>query len=159
MIADRGGMPATLVPATRGQRRFAAIVVAASALVFVALAPFAKTPLAPVWGFIPTYEAALVVIDNATHLAFLDVCSLGRDQGGVLQIAKAAGVPVPDSLLSLYADGCATKYLKPEDAWPLIDHIVTAQLRSGFGLDAEAVGLGPELSAAWSPIDVKVEDA
>lgn len=101
----------------------------------------------------------LVVIGNASHLAFLDVCTLGRDQGGVLQIAKAAGVPVPDSLLSLYADGCATKYLKAEDAWPLIDHIVTAQLRSGFGLDAEAVGLGPELSAAWSPIDVKVEDA
>src|SRR5712692_9950758 len=66
MIADRGGMPATLVPATRGQRRFAAIVVAASALVFVALAPFATTPLAPVWGFIPTYEAALVVIDFVT---------------------------------------------------------------------------------------------
>jgi predicted dienelactone hydrolase len=101
----------------------------------------------------------LVVIGNATHLAFLDVCTLGRDQGGVLQIAKAAGVTVPDSLLSLYADGCATKYLKPEDAWPLIDHVVTAQLRSGFRLDAEAVGLGPELSAAWSPIDVKVEDA
>jgi dienelactone hydrolase len=101
----------------------------------------------------------LVVIGNATHLAFLDVCTLGRDQGGVLQIAKAAGVAVPDSLLSLYADGCATKYLRPEDAWPLIDHIVTAQLRAGFGLDAAAVGLGPELSAAWAPIEVKVEDA
>src|SRR5438132_9454623 len=66
MIADRGGMPATLVPATRGQRRFAAIVVAASALIFVVLAPFAKTPLSPVWGFIPTYEAALVVNDLVT---------------------------------------------------------------------------------------------
>jgi predicted dienelactone hydrolase len=101
----------------------------------------------------------LVVIGNATHLAFLDVCTLGRDKGGVLQIAKAAGVNVPDSLLSLYADGCAAKYLKPEDAWPLIDHVVTAQLRSAFGIDKAAVGLGPELSAAWAPIDVKVEDA
>jgi predicted dienelactone hydrolase len=101
----------------------------------------------------------LVVIGNATHLAFLDMCTIGRDQGGVLQIAKAAGVPVPDSLLSQYADGCATKYLKAEDGWPLIDHIVTAQLRAGFGLDAKAVGLGPDLSAAWAPIDVKVEDA
>ena len=101
----------------------------------------------------------LIVIGNATQFAFLDVCTLGRDKGGVLQIAKAAGVNVPDSLLSLYAGGCAANYLKPEDGWPLIDHVVTAQLRSAFGIDTKAVGLGPDLSAAWAPIDVKVKDA
>ena len=58
--------PATLLPATRGQSRFAGAVVAASFAVFVLLAPFAKTPLTPVWGFIPTYEAALVVNDLVT---------------------------------------------------------------------------------------------
>ena len=100
----------------------------------------------------------LVVIGNATHLSFLDVCALGGDQGGVLQIAKAAGVTIPDSLLSLYTDGCDAKYLKAEDAWPVIDQVVTAQLRSAFGIDKQPVGLGPELSAAWAPIDVKVQD-
>src|SRR5438132_8760805 len=66
MTDDRSRMPATLLPATRGQRRFAGIVVGVSFLVFLALAPFAKTPLTPVWGFIPTYEAALVVNDLVT---------------------------------------------------------------------------------------------
>src|SRR5438067_11917833 len=66
MMDDCSRMPATLLPATRGQRRFAACVVGASFIIFVVLAPFAKTPLSPVWGFIPTYEAALVLIDLVT---------------------------------------------------------------------------------------------
>src|SRR5256885_16230469 len=66
MIDDRGQLPATSRPATRGQRRFAGIVVGASLLVFLAIAPFAKTQLVPVAGFIPTYEAALVVTDLVT---------------------------------------------------------------------------------------------
>ena len=65
MIDDRH-MPATSLPATRGQRRFAGAVVGASFLVFAALLPFAKTPLAPAQGFIPTYEAAVVVNDLVT---------------------------------------------------------------------------------------------
>jgi signal transduction histidine kinase len=52
--------------ATAGQRRRALIVVAASAALFVALAPFAKTPLAPVAAFLPAYEAALVINDLIT---------------------------------------------------------------------------------------------
>src|SRR2546423_10336386 len=66
MIDDRGQLPATSLPATRSQRRFAAGVVGASLLVFLAIAPFAKTQLAAVAGFIPTYEAALVVTDLVT---------------------------------------------------------------------------------------------
>jgi signal transduction histidine kinase/CheY-like chemotaxis protein/HPt (histidine-containing phosphotransfer) domain-containing protein len=53
-------------PATPGQRRFAAAFVLISAALFVAAAPFAKTPLAPMAAFIPAYESALVVCDLVT---------------------------------------------------------------------------------------------
>ena len=70
MVAD-DSRPATLLPATRGQRRFAGAVVALSFLLFAALVPFAKTPLTPAQGFIPTYEAAVVVNDLVTAALLL----------------------------------------------------------------------------------------
>ena len=58
-------------PATAGQRRFAAAVVAVSAILFVGLAPFAKIQLAPFPAFIPIYEAALVANDLVTAALIL----------------------------------------------------------------------------------------
>src|SRR3954471_17758848 len=52
--------------ATSGHRRTALVVVAISALAFLAAIPFAKTPLTPVPAFIPAYEIALVVNDVIT---------------------------------------------------------------------------------------------
>ena len=54
------------LPAGRRERQFALTVVLASALIFLAIAPFAKTPLVSVWAFIPMYEASLVVNDVIT---------------------------------------------------------------------------------------------
>ncbi len=54
------------MPATRGEMRRAFVTVAILALVFVALAPFARTPLAALWVFIPTYQSALVMCDFIT---------------------------------------------------------------------------------------------
>jgi predicted dienelactone hydrolase len=106
-----------------------------------------------------SYDAApapkrLAVLDRVTHLGFMDVCTLGRDQGGVLQIAATYGVTVPALVLRLYADGCDGKYLAAEQDWPIINHLVTAQLRLVFGQDAHPVGLGPELNTA--PLATKV---
>jgi PAS domain S-box-containing protein len=53
-------------PAGRGERRFALGVVLASLVVFLAAAPFAKVPLAPVPAFIPIYESALTINDLIT---------------------------------------------------------------------------------------------
>jgi two-component system sensor histidine kinase/response regulator len=53
-------------PATPLQRRHAYGAIAASALAFAALAPFAKTPLAHHFGFIPAYQSALVAADLLT---------------------------------------------------------------------------------------------
>jgi len=54
------------LPAGRRERRAAVAIVAVSAAIFAAIAPFAKTPLAPVWAFIPAYESALAVNDLIT---------------------------------------------------------------------------------------------
>lgn len=52
--------------ASRRELRLAGAVVALSLAIFAILAPFAKTPLLPVWAFIPGYESSLVVIDLVT---------------------------------------------------------------------------------------------
>src|SRR6267378_5789400 len=53
-------------PASPEDRKVPFITVAVSALIFVAAIPFATRPLAPVWAFIPCYQAALVVCDLVT---------------------------------------------------------------------------------------------
>jgi signal transduction histidine kinase len=54
------------LPAAARDRRFAISAVAVSAAIFLAAIPFAKQPLSPVWAFIPSYQAALVVCDLIT---------------------------------------------------------------------------------------------
>jgi diguanylate cyclase (GGDEF)-like protein len=48
------------------QRRFAGVVLALSLVVFLSIAPFAKTQLAQVWAFIPIYETSLIIFDLIT---------------------------------------------------------------------------------------------
>jgi glucose-6-phosphate-specific signal transduction histidine kinase len=52
----------TLLP-DRAQRRLAGAVALVSIAIFIALAPLAKLPLAPVIGFIPVYQSALAIND------------------------------------------------------------------------------------------------
>jgi PAS domain S-box-containing protein len=54
------------LPAGRRERQGALAVVLVSLAVFVAVVPFARVPLTPVWAFIPSYQAALVVNDLLT---------------------------------------------------------------------------------------------
>jgi signal transduction histidine kinase/ActR/RegA family two-component response regulator len=64
--SDQPGVFLSTLPAGPAERRLALTVVLVSAVVFLATVPFAKTRLAPVWAFIPIYEAALVVNDLIT---------------------------------------------------------------------------------------------
>jgi PAS domain S-box-containing protein len=54
--------------ASPGDRRAAIAVAVVSVLVFFVTLPFARVPLVPVAAFIPSYEAALTVIDTITAL-------------------------------------------------------------------------------------------
>jgi predicted dienelactone hydrolase len=83
----------------------------------------------------------LILIKGAGHLVFADLCEVGSGQGGLLAIAAALKVPIPDSLRPLATDGCTAPDLSPPTAWPVIRQAVTAQFRSVFGFDHSAKGL------------------
>src|SRR5579859_2819809 len=67
-----GGQPAAeerfvaTRPALEADRKLAFVTVTLSATLFLGAIPFAKQQLAPLWAFIPSYQAALVVCDLVT---------------------------------------------------------------------------------------------
>ena len=83
----------------------------------------------------------LVLVANAGHLVFADICEVGSGQGGLLAIANELHVPVPASLVPLATDGCQPPDVQPPTAWPLVWQAVTAQLRHVFGFDHSTAGL------------------
>jgi signal transduction histidine kinase/CheY-like chemotaxis protein len=68
------------LPADRGQTQLAWAVVLLSALVFLALAPFATVQLAQAWVFIPVYQSALVVNDAITAVLLLGQFAILRSR-------------------------------------------------------------------------------
>lgn len=56
----------------------------------------------------------LVGLAAAGHLAFSDLCVLGAEQGGILQIGLDYGVDIPPFLIGLASDGCGEENLSPE---------------------------------------------
>jgi len=68
------------LPAGRGTNRLALAVVLVSVVIFLALAPFAKVQLPPVFAFIPIYEAALVINDLITAVLLLGQFTLLRSR-------------------------------------------------------------------------------
>ena len=67
LLAERHLSLATM-PAERGNRRAALIIVTLSASLFLAAVPFATVPLAQIPAFIPIYESALLLNDLITAL-------------------------------------------------------------------------------------------
>ena len=94
-------------------------------------------------------------IADAGHLAFADICLVGRERGGLLEIAERNGVDVPSIVKTLADDGCRKTDLPPERAWPMINHLTTAHLRAAFGEDDPPVDLG---DAAYRCFDGLVAD-
>ena len=63
----------------------------------------------------------LIGLSNAGHLAFSDVCAIGRDKGGLLKIAADHGIDVSPIVASIASDGCMPNQLAPERGWVIID--------------------------------------
>jgi hypothetical protein len=84
----------------------------------------------------------LIELSGAGHNnAFTDICEIGG--GGVIALAVATGLPIPDFLLQLGNDGCPSPpFVDSPVLWPQVAHLVTAELRFRSGLDTEPVGLG-----------------
>jgi dienelactone hydrolase len=96
----------------------------------------------------------LVVVDEAGHAAFTDLCEMGKEQGGLVEIAREVGIPVPDQLARLFLDGCSEEFLPATEAWDATRHFVTAQFRYALGVDAEPVGLAPGVADAFEPVAI-----
>ncbi|MHB1138363.1 MAG: alpha/beta hydrolase [Microthrixaceae bacterium] len=97
-------------------------------------------------------QRKLVEIARSGHNnAFTDICEIG--DGGVAALARSTGLPIPEALLALGDDGCSVPRFKDSpEVWPEVRHFVTAELRHRSGLDAEPVGLGSQVVAAFDDI-------
>lgn len=83
----------------------------------------------------------LRVFRGLGHLAFSDICLIGRERGGIVQIAVDRGIEISSLLVELARDGCRPGDLPAERGWPAIRHYATATLLSGLGIDAAPRGL------------------
>jgi len=104
-----------------------------------------------------TYSSApapkrLVVVANAGHLAFADVCLIGSGQGGLTAIATSLGITVPPNLVKLATDGCGPGRLDVRQGFTVIDHFVTAQLRAAFGIDKQPAGLDDSIAKSFPAV-------
>src|SRR5216684_4118268 len=72
------------LPAGRDEHRVALAVVLVSIVVFLAIAPFAQIPLAPLPAFIPIYESALVINDLITAVFLFGQFNISRSRALLL---------------------------------------------------------------------------
>ena len=103
--------------------------------------------------------ARYVLIEAMGHLGPSDICAIGENGGGLIQIALDQGLPIPDNLVRLGTDGCQDEAIAPEDGWPTINHFVTAQLRWAFGFDEEPVGLSQDVADDFPEAEFTYEES
>ena len=80
----------------------------------------------------------LVGLSNAGHLAFSDLCYIGRDQGGLLKIAEDHGIMVNFLISTLAQDGCKPGQLMAERGWQIIDYATSAVLEETLQCNASS---------------------
>ncbi|MFM8971058.1 MAG: alpha/beta hydrolase family protein [Actinomycetota bacterium] len=112
----------------------------------------------------PAFAAAspptrLWVIDKVGHNGFDDLCTLGGGKG-IIGIAEASGLgsflDAQPSFRRLGQDGCLAPAVPVRQTFPIIEHAVTAFVRNAFGIDAEPVGLGPDVAGEYSvPVTIR----
>lgn len=92
----------------------------------------------------------LVVIGGAGHNnAFSDICEIGAGGGGVIALARQAGLPIPDSIARLGEDGCKPPNLPSAEVWPVVRHFVTAHLRFQARISHVPWGLDDDVAASF----------
>jgi dienelactone hydrolase len=113
-------------------------------------------PLADVERFYQSLHAPkrLVVIADAGHNAFNDLCLVGAEHGGLVGIADETPFRPSVRVRDLLLDGCRATDLPPADAWVPMGHFLVAQFRYELGVDAAPVGLEPGIETAFLPTAV-----
>jgi predicted dienelactone hydrolase len=83
----------------------------------------------------------LVKIPDAGHLVFSDICLIGKSKGGIVGIARAIKLPIPEQLLKLGSDGCESTHPPVDQAFAAINQLSVAFYRNALGLDPSPRGL------------------
>ncbi len=81
----------------------------------------------------------LVVLENAGHNAFTDLCGPIRSQGGLMQYADK--LPALVGLFRLGEDGCTEGMTDVAKSEAVINHATVAHLRHVFGMDPSEASL------------------
>lgn len=159
-IEESGAFVST-IPAGQRDRRLALGVVAVSGAIFLAVAPFAKVPLAPVWAFIPIYQTTLVVNDLITAVLLFGQYAILRTRAllvlaaGYLFTAGMAGVHTlsfpglfaPTGLLGAGPQTTAWLYMFWHAGFPLC--VVAASPMDSRPVEPRAAILPPPSWPAW----------
>ncbi|APR75357.1 Putative lipoprotein signal peptide [Minicystis rosea] len=100
----------------------------------------------------------LVGLSTAGHLAFSDICEMGKDQGGLLQVAIDHGVTVPDLVAMLGKDGCNPGQLTTDKAWPIVQYASAAVLEETLACGAASAAKIAGIQAAFADVGEVKED-
>jgi signal transduction histidine kinase/ActR/RegA family two-component response regulator len=151
-VAGASVLPSGL-PAGPRERALVSTVVLLSAAVFLALVPFAKTPLLQVWAFIPLYEGSLVITDLLTAVLLYGQFNFSRSRGvmllacgylftALMAVAHALTFPglfVPGGLLGAGPQSTAWLYMFWHGGFPVCV-IAYAYLKDKTSASDEARG-------------------
>jgi hypothetical protein len=99
----------------------------------------------------------LVGLANAGHLAFSDLCFIGRDAGGLLTIAQNNGIQVNPLISSLARDGCEAGQLEAERGWQIINFATSAALEETLHCNAEMADTIGTIQSAYSEVSTYEE--
>lgn len=83
----------------------------------------------------------LVVLRNAGHQSFTDLCAPIRARGGLSQYIPK--YPLLAGMFTKGENGCTPEDLDPDRAYALVNQLTVAQLRWVFRLDDDRVSLDP----------------
>lgn len=88
-------------------------------------------------------EKILIGLNNAGHLAFSDLCAMGRARGGLIAILQETGVSLPeaagDLIIRLGTDGCSESQMSPERGWQITNAITGSYLRAHLQCRGQAM--------------------
>lgn len=100
-----------------------------------------------------------LILERGGHLAVSDLCAIGDEDGGIIDIAERAGLPVPENIARLGTDGCQEDALPVREGWPIVNHAVTSFVRESFGIDSVARGMGEDLLGHFPDVGLEFEQA
>lgn len=93
----------------------------------------------------------LIGLENAGHLAFSDLCDLGADKGGLVEIATQYGVSGA-SFASFLWDGCDEGQLPFEAARDIVNYATTIVLKETLHCDTTRASLLPDIASKFDAV-------